>query len=410
MLNVNLGADTNVDGFSARYDLLGADRRQATGLDDRDRAPTSRPTRRAGAADDARRAARRVGGDRPRQVLLSRPGCRAAASSRPLAQAVVDRSAMSLTAEGTVNGGAYGRVLKAKRPVLVRGAGQQFSGTYYVERVLHELGQPATPSASAAPQRLRRDAPGELPGRPRSARRSRRSGYERDPGARRRRRRPPTASTASTAALVTDVEDPQNQGRIRATRARGARRPRSRGWALPAAPYAGPGVGSFTIPPVGAGVWIEFEAGRRLAADLDRLLVGRGDRAARTSRRRQATPPLKIVRTEKGLHGLAGRRRPDDLVSDENGKNILKIEVQEGQVTIKGATKVVVEAPQIELVESASHPVVFGDDLLQLPATARADVPDAHAPGRDGRRASPVTPAPPCPRSRRRRRDPLARR
>jgi hypothetical protein len=33
-------------------------------------------------------------------------------------------------------------------------------------------------------------------------------------------------------------------------------------WALPCAPYAGPKVGFFAIPPVGAGVWVEFEGGR----------------------------------------------------------------------------------------------------------------------------------------------------
>ncbi len=32
-------------------------------------------------------------------------------------------------------------------------------------------------------------------------------------------------------------------------------------WAMPAAPYAGPGVGFVAVPPVGAGVWIEFEQG-----------------------------------------------------------------------------------------------------------------------------------------------------
>jgi len=32
-------------------------------------------------------------------------------------------------------------------------------------------------------------------------------------------------------------------------------------WAMPCVPYAGPGVGFFAIPPVGANVWIEFENG-----------------------------------------------------------------------------------------------------------------------------------------------------
>jgi Type VI secretion system/phage-baseplate injector OB domain len=32
-------------------------------------------------------------------------------------------------------------------------------------------------------------------------------------------------------------------------------------WAKPCVPYAGSGVGFFAIPPVGANVWVEFEAG-----------------------------------------------------------------------------------------------------------------------------------------------------
>jgi uncharacterized protein involved in type VI secretion and phage assembly len=32
-------------------------------------------------------------------------------------------------------------------------------------------------------------------------------------------------------------------------------------WCLPCVPYAGPGVGFCFLPPVGAGVWIEFEGG-----------------------------------------------------------------------------------------------------------------------------------------------------
>jgi hypothetical protein len=32
-------------------------------------------------------------------------------------------------------------------------------------------------------------------------------------------------------------------------------------WALPCTPYAGPGVGFFAVPPVGADVWVEFECG-----------------------------------------------------------------------------------------------------------------------------------------------------
>jgi uncharacterized protein involved in type VI secretion and phage assembly len=58
---------------------------------------------------------------------------------------------------------------------------------------------------------------------------------------------------------VEDNNDPLKLGRILAMvpAVAGART----NWALPCAPYAAPQVGSLLVPPVGALVWIEFEAG-----------------------------------------------------------------------------------------------------------------------------------------------------
>jgi hypothetical protein len=59
------------------------------------------------------------------------------AELQPLAQALSNRSSLAIIAEGEVNTEAFGTVLRAKRPVLVRGVGEQHSGAYLVERVLH---------------------------------------------------------------------------------------------------------------------------------------------------------------------------------------------------------------------------------------------------------------------------------
>jgi uncharacterized protein involved in type VI secretion and phage assembly len=61
--------------------------------------------------------------------------------------------------------------------------------------------------------------------------------------------------------IVTDVDDPNNQCRIRAT-VPSVLGEQACGWALPAAPFAGDGHGMVMLPTVGSGVWIEFEAGR----------------------------------------------------------------------------------------------------------------------------------------------------
>jgi hypothetical protein len=75
--------------------------------------------------------------DRPRKVLLSGLGMGQSAEVQRYAQSVVDRSAWAITAEGEVNTAAFGSVLHAKQPVMVRGVGRAFSGRYYVYKVVH---------------------------------------------------------------------------------------------------------------------------------------------------------------------------------------------------------------------------------------------------------------------------------
>lgn len=60
--------------------------------------------------------------------------------------------------------------------------------------------------------------------------------------------------------VVSDNRDPLMLGRIRA-KVQDVLGPNESGWALPASPYAGKGVGLFLIPPTNASVWIEFEHG-----------------------------------------------------------------------------------------------------------------------------------------------------
>ena len=45
----------------------------------------------------------------------------------------------TLHASGTVDTVRYGRALRARRLVDVRGAGQSYNGTYYIQRVVHEI-------------------------------------------------------------------------------------------------------------------------------------------------------------------------------------------------------------------------------------------------------------------------------
>lgn len=58
---------------------------------------------------------------------------------------------------------------------------------------------------------------------------------------------------------ITDNVDPLKQGRVKVNCP--AVHVSNEAWAMPSSPYAGDKVGLFTVPPVGANVWVEFEAG-----------------------------------------------------------------------------------------------------------------------------------------------------
>lgn len=162
--------------------------------------------------------------------------------------------------------------------------------------------------------------------------------------------------------IVEDIEDPEGLGRLR------ARVPAVLGdqvspWALPCAPYAGPGVGLHAVPPLGAAVWVEFEAGDPGLPIWTGGWWARGDIPTNEAGS-DAQPPQKILKTDSGLLLALDDDGHTATLSDGNGSNLLKISVDAGEIRLQCTAKVVVEAPQIELVEGAPHPLVFGDDLL----------------------------------------------
>jgi phage protein D len=137
VLSVNLGSATTLDEFKVRYDMLSATQASASGVDVQD--ATAQPTQVQSASLHDQGDTSTVPSDRPRVRLLTGGGLSRTGELQTLSQAVVDRSAFAITADGLVNAAALGQALRAKQPVLVRGAGTQFSGEYYVERVLHRF-------------------------------------------------------------------------------------------------------------------------------------------------------------------------------------------------------------------------------------------------------------------------------
>ena len=192
--------------------------------------------------------------------------------------------------------------------------------------------------------------------------------------------------------IVKDVNDPEGLGRIKAE-VNEVLAGFDSGWATPCLPFAGDGEGQFTIPPVGAGVWIEFEAGDASRPIWTGCWWGTGQ-PPKDETGADASPTLKVLRTTQGLLLAMDDDNKTIALSDDSGANFLKIKVNEGQITVQATTKVVVEAPQIELVEGAPHPLVFGDDLLQY-LNQLVSLFNAHLHPGETVLGIPVTPAPP---------------
>jgi len=194
--------------------------------------------------------------------------------------------------------------------------------------------------------------------------------------------------------LVVDNTDPLNLGRIQASVPEVLGEVPT-GWATPCAPYAGTAAGFFSVPPVGAGVWMEFEGG-----DVSRpIWAGCYWGAGEVPMKPPGSPSLpttKIWRSELGLTAVLDDAAQTITLSDAGGANRVEVSVPSGTVTVKGLARVVLEGPLIqEGSAGAAHPAVLGDQLLtylgQLVALFNAHV----HPGEMAGGFLPVTPAPP---------------
>ena len=165
-------------------------------------------------------------------------------------------------------------------------------------------------------------------------------------------------------------------------------------WAVPCLPYTGKNVGSYLIPEPGAGVWVEFEGGDPSFAIWSGGYWADGE-LPENEEGTASKPQRRMLRSETGLMLCLDDDSEKISVSDSAGNNLLTIEARTGKIKITASTMVVVEAPRIELVENSTHPLVFGDNLLQY-LNQFVTIFNTHMhPGELALGMLPVTPVPP---------------
>lgn len=161
-------------------------------------------------------------------------------------------------------------------------------------------------------------------------------------------------------------------------------------------PYAGKNSGIYMVPESGDNVWIEFEAGDVSRPIWSGCWWDKSQKPPEDENDGIARSPLKIIRSEKGLMVAMDDSGHTITLCDQSGSDQIRIEAQKGQIKVKGATKVVIEAPKIELVENAKHSVVLGDQLLQY-LTKFVAIYQSHMHPDQLAGDVQVTPAPPVP-------------
>ena len=136
VLNVNMGTETNVAGFSVRYDMTRPTTVIAAGLDAANKstesalAPTSAQAPMGAEPTLTRLSPAPV--VRPADTGLMRSG-----DLRSLSQGIADESSYALVASGEVGDGVG--VLRPGGVVNVRGAGRVYNGSYLVTSVSHRI-------------------------------------------------------------------------------------------------------------------------------------------------------------------------------------------------------------------------------------------------------------------------------
>lgn len=187
---------------------------------------------------------------------------------------------------------------------------------------------------------------------------------------------------------VENVNDKENLGRIT------AKVPDVYGeavspWALPSVPFAGKNHGLVVLPEKGDGVWIEFEAG-----DVSRP-IWVGFWWSKKEMPKPGGSKTRILATSAGHKVILDDDKKSLQILHSNGSSKITM-TNDGKIVINGA-KVVVEANDIELVENSTHPVPFGDELMNY-LNQLVNILNAHTHPGQTAIGIPVNPAPPTPR------------
>jgi phage baseplate assembly protein gpV len=162
---------------------------------------------------------------------------------------------------------------------------------------------------------------------------------------------------------VSDLDDPENRGRIRA-KVPDVCGDEESPWAEPAVPFAGKGHGLVLLPEIGDGVWIEFRGGHK-----DRPIWS-GGVWAKDQMPQSASPRRRVFATTAGHEIAIDEDKSEILIKHPGGA---QISVTGGEITFQlGTSELKLTADAISLnqgmIKVTATGVSLGNDAMTIGA------------------------------------------
>lgn len=117
-------------------------------------------------------------------------------------------------------------------------------------------------------------------------------------------------------------------------------------WALPSVPLAGPGIGTYLIPPIGANIWVEFEGGHIDAPIWAGCFWGEGECPGQV-------PQIKIIKTQAATITLDEVNAAAPVVIETPGGNRITITAQGITLESASGAKVELSGPKVSVNSGA---------------------------------------------------------
>jgi uncharacterized protein involved in type VI secretion and phage assembly len=155
-------------------------------------------------------------------------------------------------------------------------------------------------------------------------------------------------------------EDPLNMGRIQAL-VPDVLGSATSSWAMPALPLAGPLVSTYVIPPVGAGVWVEFEHGDKSFPIWTGCWWGSAQEVPPSALAGSPSTPSIVLQPQAGQQGA-----PTLILTGETGDLNITLKTPGGASLVISDTSIVISNGQGASISLTGGTVTINDGALAV--------------------------------------------